>query len=127
LPVLTLGQSRKDLQKNNVRKKTTAEFKYVDGKEIKKFVSVIQYNEKGNEVSRIEYDKKTGKIDKKETYTYNAKGLRTQIIVYNPSNNKVKSTTKYKYNAKGLKTEKTVYNSVGVIKSRKVYFFEYNE
>ena len=123
LPFLLSAQSKKDLKNNSIRKCSIYNVSVVNGKEVKKLETVIKYDENGREVEEISYDKKTGKVDKTESYEYDSNNNKSKIIEKDASG-KVVKTSVYKYDSREFKTEKQILDASGKQKSKDVYVYE---
>jgi hypothetical protein len=118
------GQKKKNVQSHKIKSTTVynADFEDNDGKQVKE--SFERFDEAGNTVEEIEYDKKG--VEKKHILSeYDDDGNKTKETYLKPNGSKEK-TIEYKYQD-GLKTERTVYLSNGKIKSKKKYVYDFQK
>jgi hypothetical protein len=118
------GQKKKSVQSHKIKSTTVynADFEDNNGKQIKE--SFERFDDSGNTVEEIEYDKKG--IEKKHILSeYDDDGNKTKETYLNENGSKEKMIT-YKYQD-GLKTERIVYNADGKVKSKKKYIYEFQK
>jgi len=115
------SQSRKKIRELDIESITEVEADYEDsnGKEIMRFVTV--YNERGNVIKEMDYDK-SGKLTEIISYEYNIDDDKIKEVHYKP-NNKVLKTYTYGYE-KGLLTERKEYDESNRLISRNTYKYE---
>jgi hypothetical protein len=122
--VSTFAQKKKNVQSHKIKSTTVynSDFEDNDGKQVKE--SYERFDENGNTVEEIEYDKKG--IEKKHIlYEYDEEGNKTKETYLKPGGAKEK-TIEYKYQD-GLKTERTVYLANGKIKTKKKYVYDFQK
>jgi len=115
------AQKKKSIQMHKIKSITiyNADYEVNNGKQIKE--SFERYDDFGNMVEEIEYDKKG--VEKKHILSeYDDEGNKTKetFLMTNGIKEKI---IEYKYDD-GLKTERIVYSGNGKIKSKKKYVYE---
>jgi len=118
------GQKKKSVQSHKIKSTTVynSDFEDNNGKQVKE--SFERFDESGNSVEEIDYDKK-GIEENHILSEYDDDGNKTKETFLKENGSKEK-IIEYKYKD-GLKTERTVYLANGKIKSKKKYVYEFQK
>ena len=118
------GQKKKNVQSHKIKSTTVYNEDYDanNGKPVKD--SYERFDESGNTLEEIEYDKK-GIETHHIQYEYDDEGNKTKETYLKPNGSKEK-IIEYKYQD-GLRTERIVYTANGKIKSKKKYIYDFQK
>lgn len=115
------AQTKKQIKDLDIKSTTIWEYDYSSGKESKKIASVEKYNNAGNVVEYIDFDK-SGKQKERIVYEYNENNDIVKETYYDDNSKPDKS---YKYTYQGrLRKTKEKYDSNGKLVWKKVYAYE---
>jgi hypothetical protein len=118
------AQKKKNVQSHKIKSTTVynSDFEDNNGKQVKE--SFERFDDAGNSVEEIEYDKKG--VEKKHILSeYDDDGNKIKET-YLKENGTKEKIIEYKYQD-GLKTERIVYLANGKIKSKKKYVYDFQK
>lgn len=115
------AQSKKQIKELDIKSTTVWEYDYTSGKEQKKVESVEKFNNIGEVIESIDYDK-NGKQKEKIVYKYNEDNEIVEEVYYD-HNDKIDKSYKYTYEGELRKT-KEKFDHNGNLVWKKVYIYE---
>lgn len=115
------AQTKSQIKELDIKSTSVWEYDYSSGKEVKKLESVEKFNNRGQVIELIDYDK-NGKQRERIVNKYNDDGSLAEEIYYD-SANKLSKTYKYKYE-NDLRKTKEKYDNSGKLVWKKVYVYE---
>lgn len=115
------AQSKDLIKENNIKSTTVTEYDYTTGKESKKLISYEKFNDRGQVVESIDYDK-AGKQKERVEFDYNENKDCIEERYFD-SNNKLEKVYKYTYKGE-LKQSKEKYDAKNKLIWKKVYSYE---
>ena len=111
LSVNVFSQSKKEVKKFKIKSSTTIVSESIDGKEKTRTDSYQKFDNSGNVLEEIEYNK-DGSFKKKESHKYNKNNDNIEDVIYDEKGN-VQKKTMTEYNMNKDKTSETVYDGNG--------------
>lgn len=118
---VSLGQSRKKIEKAGIKSKTEWKYEYSGSKERKIKKEVVKYDKNGNEIEIFDYNSK-GELKDRVTKKYNSNNDVTIKIIYDASG-KIHKKFVYEYDGK-LRTSIKEYDGKGKLISKKEFIYE---
>ncbi len=119
--VHSYGQSKGQIRDLGIKSTTVFEYDYSNGKGGKRIESVKKFNNHGDVIEFIDYDK-SGEQKERIVYKYNENFDIIEEIYYDDAN-KPKKTYKYTYNGR-LKKTREKYDSNNNLLWKKEYVYE---
>ena len=111
LSVNSFSQSKKEVKKFKIKSSTTVVTESLEGKEKTRTDSYQKFDNSGNVLEEIEYNK-DGSFKKKETHKYNRNNDNTEDVIFDEKGN-VQKKTITEYNMNKDKTHESVYDGSG--------------
>ncbi|MBN1115584.1 MAG: hypothetical protein JXA77_00140 [Bacteroidales bacterium] len=121
LSVSVNAQTKSQIKELNIKSTSVWSYDYSTGKEVKKLDQVEKFNNRGQVIQLIDYDK-NGKQKERITYSYNDNGDITEEKYYDETD-KIAKAYKYTYEDQ-LKKTKEKYDDKGNLIWKKVYVYE---
>jgi hypothetical protein len=115
------GQSKNQIKALEIKSTTIIEYDYSSGKENKHTESIKRYNNQGDIIERIDFNK-SGKQKERIVYKRN-KNFDIVEEIYYDKDDRIEKTYRYIYDGR-LKTTKEKYDSNNKLIWRKEYIYE---